>query len=70
MKIWSIFRNGKEISEDLRVSEAEGYNVNSAAPWILFCGRHLEFGGIIKNNDVDSFIKEAMEMGYEVKEIN
>lgn len=67
MKTWSIFRNGKEVSKELRASEAEGYK--EVACWLLFVTKHFNSGGIIKDNNLEAFLKDAKDLGYYVGEI-
>lgn len=75
LKIFSIFRNDKEVSEKFRYesSYADASSILSSIVnryqfcWSKFCVRHLACGGIIKN--FDNFIDEAIKLGYCIKEV-
>lgn len=68
MKYYTIFRNGKEVSDKLRLPELFENEIEFSPylPWILFCMRHIKSGGIIKNG-IEEFVKDAVNLGYSVE---
>ena len=64
MKIYSIYRNNREVSENLRMMCDED---DISEVWMLFIKRHITNGGRVSN--VDKFIEESKQLGYVVRQI-